>query len=105
MTVIAASMKGGKVTVTFGTKMEPLAPAQAMRLAEEMARLAFVCIHGREPPTNRSVIAMEVRKRTKGEVREEIVATGVAGLCKSLEGGLTPERVIEEVVDLMLGRI
>lgn len=105
MAVVGAGMKGGKVTLTLGTRMELLAPAQATHLAEELARLAFRCVNGTEPPSTRSVLASEIRKRFRGEIRDEAIARCKASFERLLVEGKPLDIVIEELAELMLARI
>lgn len=105
MTTIAAGMKGGKVTVTFGTRMELISPMQATQLAEELARLSYRCQHGVEPPSMRSVLASEIRKRFRGFIRDEALARCRSSLDRLLSEGKPVDVVLEELADLMLARL
>ncbi len=53
----------------------------------------------------KSVLALEIRKRFVGEIREAAVLRGVITLRKLLEEGRTGEEMIEEIADQMLARI
>lgn len=105
--MISTSTKGGEVVIEFAQSLRtyPMKPNTAVELAEKLARLSFKLKNGVEPPTTRSVLAGEIRRRVKGEIRDELVAKGVAALRKELEGGQGHDQVIEAVVDHILARI
>jgi hypothetical protein len=105
MTIVAAGMKAKQVTLTFGTRTESLPPMQAMHLAEEMVRLAYTCVNGVEPPSGRSLVAAEVRRRYRGEIRDELIANGLTALRILRVEGKDDEGLVEALADHLLARI
>lgn len=105
--MISATTKAGDVVLEFAgpVRTYPMKPSTAIDLAEKLARLSFKLKNGVEPPSTRSVLAGEIRRRVKGEVRDELVAKGVAALVVLQAGGLSIEDVMEALVDHMLARI
>lgn len=103
-TVVSAGMKAGQVTMTFAaaTRVATFEPKGALQLAEELARLAHRCVNGTEPPTTRSVLAAEIRKRAHGEVLDELIKLGLQAADRAtLTGEPVNAAVVESIAKQM----
>ena len=101
---IAIAAKAGKVVVRFQRPVENwvLDPQNGFEIGEALARTSHRARFGREPPTDQSYLAQQVRARVTEQLRQRMVARATVMMTSLYTEKKEPAKIAQLLVDALL---
>ena len=106
-TKVTVSDSDGKVILQFSKPTTNLVmdPANALPIAEAMARAAYVARYGKQPPQETTALAAQLRSREHVKMRDQMVSRVAIMLHSLREQSKTDGYSAMQIVDTILARV